>query len=457
MGLSVVFPSGVTQLRGAVSKGQAGTDCPVRPDAVTIDQIVFLVDPLLLPTGANPREVFMFFPMARTRRAGSALLCAAAIGLLTCGSLPAQVVVDDIADPSAAKKRADDGLPEIGEIPDGSTEELLAFIDKLHKTNFKPTSRQQAEAFLRKVAVTSVTVADKILAQAKPEDEARLTASRMKLQSLMLLTQLGDREAEAAVAEFAKELAAGGDAELAAEGERMLLVGDAKKALQTQDLEAAEALVPRIGAVLEKAPDDAQSAQLAMQFAGALEHMPGGTAVAGKAYATFGAAFAKSSNPEIKAMGEGFAGMLRRLSLIGNQMEISGTNLDGQPFDQKSLAGKVVLVDFWATWCGPCIAEMPNVLAAYEKYHDKGFEVVGVSLDTDRDALETFLKEKEIPWTILYEEPKGQGWQHPLASYYGITGIPTVILVGRNGKVVSMDVRGEKLGEELAKLFKDAK
>ena len=399
----------------------------------------------------------MFFPLARSRRAGAALLCAAAIGLSTCGSLPAQVVVDDIADPSAAKKGADAGLPEIDEIPDGSPEELLAYIDKLHKTNFKPTSRQQAEAFLRKVAQTSVAVADKILAQAGPKDEARLTASRMKLQSLMLLTQIGDREAEAAVAEFAKELAAGGDAELAAEGERMLLVGDAKKALQTQDLEAAEALVPRIGAVLEKAPDDAQSAQLAMQFAGALEHMPGGTAVAGKAYATFGGAFAKSSNPQIQAMGEGFAGMLRRLSLIGNEMEISGTSLDGQPFDQKSLAGKVVLVDFWATWCGPCIAEMPNVLAAYEKYHDKGFEVVGISLDTDRDALETFLKEKEIPWTILYEEPQGQGWQHPLASYYGITGIPTVILVGRNGKVVTMDVRGEKLGEELGKLFKDAK
>ena len=399
----------------------------------------------------------MFLPMARSRRAGSALLCAAAIGLSTCGSLPAQVVVDDIADPSAAKKGADDGLPEIDEIPDGSTEELLAYIDKLHKTNFKPTSRKQAEAFLRKVAQTSVAVADKILAQAGPKDEARLQASRMKLQSLTLLTQLGDREAEAAVAEFAKELVAGGDTELAAEGERMLLVGDAKKALQTQDLEAAEALVPRIGAVLEKAPDDAQSAQLAMQFAGALEHMPGGTAVAGKAYATFGGAFAKSSNPQIQAMGEGFAGMLRRLSLIGNEMEISGTSLDGQPFDQKSLAGKVVLVDFWATWCGPCIAEMPNVLAAYEKYHDKGFEVVGISLDTDRDALETFLKEKEIPWTILYEEPQGQGWQHPLASYYGITGIPTVILVGRNGKVVTMDVRGEKLGEELGKLFKDAK
>ena len=205
--------------------------------------------------------------------------------------------------------------------------------------------------------------------------------------------------------------------------------------------------------MLEANPDDPRMAGLAMQLAGAIEQMPGADDVARSAYETFGGAFAKSDNPQIKAMSEGFAGMLRRLSLPGNEMEISGTNLDGSAFDQKTLDGKVVLVDFWATWCGPCIAELPNVLAAWEKYHDKGFEVVGVSLDTDRDALEAFLKEREIPWTILYEEPKGEGWQHPLATYYGITGIPTVILMGRDGKVVSMDVRGEKLEERLSELF----
>jgi thiol-disulfide isomerase/thioredoxin len=399
----------------------------------------------------------MFFPMARSRRAGQALLCAAGIILATGGSLSAQVVVDDVLDPAAAKKGEANGIPEIGEIPDGTPEELLAFIEKLHKTNFKPTSRQQAEAFLGKVAKTSVTVADKILEQTGPKDEARGQASRMKLQSLTLLARLGDREAEGTLGEFAATLLGGEDQELAAEAAQIVLVSDAQKILKTQDLTGAEDLVTRVGALLEKDPDDGAIAQFAMQFAGALEHMPGGSEAAGKAYATFGASFVKSGNPQIKAMGEGMAGMIRRLALVGNEMEISGTNLDGSPFDQKTLAGKVVLVDFWATWCGPCIAEMPNVLAAYEKYHDKGFEVVGISLDTDRDALEAFLKEREIPWTILFETPEGQGWQHPLAAYYGITGIPTVILVGRDGKVVSMDVRGEKLGEELAKLFKDAK
>ena len=399
----------------------------------------------------------MLFPMARPRRACQALLCAVGMMLANSGSLPAQVVIDDVADPAAAKKGGAAEIPTIDEVPDGTPEELLGYIEKLHKTNFQPKTREQAEGYLRNVARNTVAAVDKILEQTKPEDADHVSAARMKLQSLTLLSQIGDDDAEAQMVEFAGTLVDGGDAELAAEASRMLLISDARKVLSKQDVEGADALVGRVAAVLAKDPNDGQSAQFAMKLAGALEQMPGGTDVASKAYASFGEAFLKSDNPKIKAIGEGFAGMLRRLSLTGNEMEISGTNLDGTPFDQKTLAGKVVLVDFWATWCGPCIAEMPNVLAAFEKYHDKGFEVIGVSLDTDREALEAFLKEREVPWTILYEEPQGEGWQHPLASHYGITGIPTVILVGRDGKVISMDVRGEKLGEALAKLFKDGK
>ena len=133
------------------------------------------------------------------------------------------------------------------------------------------------------------------------------------------------------------------------EAAQIVLVGDAQKVLKDQDVTGAESVVTRINALLEKDPDDGAIAQFAMQFAGALEHMPEGSEAAGKAYAAFGGAFVKSSNPQIKAMGEGMAGMLRRLGLIGNEMEIRGTNLDGQAFDQKTLDGKVVLVDFWAT------------------------------------------------------------------------------------------------------------
>ena len=137
-------------------------------------------------------------------------------------------------------------------------------------------------------------------------------------------------------------------------------------------------------------------------------------------------------------------------------MKITGTLLNGQPFDQSTVAGKIVLVDFWATWCGPCIAEIPNVLEQYEKYHSRGFEVIGISLDQERDALEKFVTERKIPWPILFEPSEGSGWQHTLATYYGISGIPTVILIGKDGNVVSLNARGERLGELLDELFKDS-
>ena len=203
-------------------------------------------------------------------------------------------------------------------------------------------------------------------------------------------------------------------------------------------------------------PNDAQTAGLAMQLAGAFEQMPGGEKIAQGAYQAFGPILATSTNKRVQAMGDSFAGVLRRLSLPGHPMEITGTLLSGAPFDAKSLTGKVVLVDFWATWCGPCVAEIPNVLAAYEKYHAKGFEVVGISLDEDRETLQKFVTEQKIPWPILYEKPAGEGWRHPLSTFYGISGIPTVILIGRDGNVITLNARGEKLGEQLAILFKEA-
>jgi thiol-disulfide isomerase/thioredoxin len=195
---------------------------------------------------------------------------------------------------------------------------------------------------------------------------------------------------------------------------------------------------------------------LAMQLAKAFEQAEGGEAHAATAYATFGPLFAKSGNAQIRELAESFAGTLRRLSLPGKPMEITGTLLGGGVFNQKALAGKVVLVDFWATWCGPCVAEMPNILAQYEKYHAKGFEVVGVSLDEDRAALEAFVSEKKLPWPILFEQSGGAGWQHPMATKYGISGIPQLILIGRDGNVITLNARGEGLAKQLAELFKDA-
>ena len=346
--------------------------------------------------------------------------------------------------------------PKVPPLPEGTPEELMQFIDGLKQSNVRPKSRPEKMAYRKDDAAVSVQAADKILAQVKPTEKLHEDAAKMKLESLMMLGRLGDEKAAADMATFAGTLVDSASPELAKEAKRLLLVSEAQQLFSSGKLDGGPALIKKTADMLAVDPDDAQTAGLAMQLAGAFENLPGGEEFAAAAYNAFGPIFAKSKNEQIRSMAESFAGTLRRLSLPGHPMEIKGTLLSGKPFEQSSLAGKVVLIDFWATWCGPCVAEIPNVLEQYEKYHDKGFEVVGISLDEDREALEKFVGEQKIPWPILYEKPEGEGWRHPLSTYYGISGIPTVILIGRDGNVITLNARGEKLGEQLDKLFKDA-
>ena len=123
---------------------------------------------------------------------------------------------------------------------------------------------------------------------------------------------------------------------------------------------------------------------------------------------------------------------------MGKPLDIRFTALDGREVDLAQLTGKVVLVEYWSTTCGPCIAEMPALKATYEKFRERGFEVVAISLDDKESALRRFIKEKGLPWPQHFD---GKGWENKFALQYGVFSIPTMWLVDKCGNLRATNVR----------------
>ena len=146
-------------------------------------------------------------------------------------------------------------------------------------------------------------------------------------------------------------------------------------------------------------------------------------------------------------------GRLTQLDLPGHPLDLKFTAIDGRKVDMGTLKGKVVLVDFWATWCGPCVDEVPNLEKVYNTYHEKGFEIIGISLDEDQQALKNFIEKNEVKWPQYFD---GKGWKNGISSRFGINSIPTMWLIGKDGIVVTMEGR-ENLEAQVKKLIDDGK
>lgn len=134
---------------------------------------------------------------------------------------------------------------------------------------------------------------------------------------------------------------------------------------------------------------------------------------------------------------------------IGESFELKFTDSHGKHVDLSELKGKVVLVDFWATWCGPCVGEVPHVVEAYGKLHPKGFEIIGISLDSDKNALTKFTKDHKMTWAQYFD---GLGWKNKVATKFGIHSIPAMWLVDKEGKLASTTARNG-LEAEVEKLL----
>jgi peroxiredoxin len=254
-------------------------------------------------------------------------------------------------------------------------------------------------------------------------------ASEAKLQEcnfISLALRLGAKDQQARLDNLEKSLMA--DTNVTEQQRFDLRLDDVKRMVKAKEPEGQAAMVAELekdARVLEKEfPQNEEPQKVLLEAASASEPT--------KARAIYREI---ADNPVSDALKEIADGRLRRLDIRDGPMELHFTAVDGREVDLAKLKGKVVLLDFWATWCPPCVREVPNVVETYNKLHSKGLEIVGISLDKDKSSLTQFVAAHSMEWPQYFD---GLYWQNKLARRFGVEGVPQVWLIDKHGQVRDM-------------------
>ena len=333
--------------------------------------------------------------------------------------------------------------------------ELLEIIKSDWVKNFDVPDVAEEEKMMRATLAHIIQAADKIISNPQADEETALAAVRNKMQAMGVLARTGDPKATSRAVEMAKDLQNDKRPLVAREG-KMIVLSSRLLEIPKLNKDQRAAFVSELIELFSVGKMTEREVQIARVTARLFEQVNRYDS-AQQVLSETAVMLKKSESPRLRKISEEFVAIVRRLGLPGNPIKLSGKTLEGKDFDIKELKGKVVLVQFWASWCPSCLQEMPNMMRQYNAYHDAGFEIVGVNLDDSISRANGIVNDMQLPWLQLFSaDANALGMQNANAVYYGINMLPRCILIDRKGNVIKLQALGKTLNQELEQLFVDS-